>query len=61
MKYILSTFWATLVVTAAMAQPRFSQPHGLYDVNSLQVSIESEAGADIRYSLWYLVKSTRLH
>ena len=50
MKYILSTFWATLVVTAAMAQPRFSQPHGLYDVNSLQVSIESEAGADIRYT-----------
>jgi len=50
MKYILSTLLATLVATAAMAQPRFSQPHGLYDVNSLQVSIEGKAGADIRYT-----------
>ena len=33
-----------------MAQPRFSQPHGLYDGGSLTVSITGEEGAEIRYT-----------
>ena len=36
---------------AVMAQPKFSQPHGLYDVNSLTVAmIGSDADAVIRYT-----------
>ena len=33
-----------------MAQPHFSQPHGLYDGGSITVSITSEEGAEIRYT-----------
>ena len=36
---------------AMLAQPRFDKPHGLYDVATLQVSISSEQGAEIRYTL----------
>lgn len=32
------------------AQPRFSQPHGLYDGGSLTVSITGEEGTEIRYT-----------
>ncbi len=33
-----------------MAQPHFSQPHGLYDGGSITVSITSDEGAEIRYT-----------
>jgi hypothetical protein len=33
-----------------MAQPRFSQPHGLYDGGSLTVSITGEEGTEIRFT-----------
>ncbi|MBQ1702546.1 MAG: CotH kinase family protein, partial [Prevotella sp.] len=33
-----------------MAQPPFSQPHGLYDGGSISVSITSDEGAEIRYT-----------
>lgn len=51
MKQIYHIFLACLVATAALAQPKFSEPHGLYDVNSLTVAITSnDAGAVIRYT-----------
>ena len=51
MKRIYHILLAGFIATAAIAQPKFSQPHGLYDVNSLTVAItSSDADAVIRYT-----------
>ena len=51
MKRIYHIFLACLTAMAVMAQPKFSQPHGLYDVNSLTVAMTgSDADAVIRYT-----------
>lgn len=40
-----------LAVTAGMAQPRFSQPHGLYEESSLTVTVTpTDAAAEVRYT-----------
>jgi endoglucanase len=42
----LTATWQT-----ASAQPKFSMPHGLYDVESLTVTIQpTDASAEIRYT-----------
>ena len=51
MNQIGKLIFASLISSAAMAQPRFSQPHGLYDGGQLTVSIEAtDAAAEIRYT-----------
>ena len=50
MRRICYTILAALLATSAAAQPKFSQPHGLYDGGTLSVSITSDTGADIRYT-----------
>ena len=42
MKRVYHILLASLIVASAVAQPKFSQPHGLYDVNSLTVTIGGE-------------------
>ena len=41
---------ALFVGLAAQAQPKFSEPHGLYDKGSLKVTISGSEGAEIRYT-----------
>ena len=41
MKRIYQILFVSLIAVTALAQPKFSQPHGLYDVNSLTVAIKS--------------------
>ena len=41
---------AAFLATNAAAQPKFSQPHGLYDGGTLVVNITSDSGADIHYT-----------
>ena len=41
---------AAFLATTAAAQPKFSQPHGLYDGGTLVVYITSDSGADIHYT-----------
>ena len=44
-------FYLSLLLSLAVqAQPKFSEPHGLYDAGSLTVSITGSEGADIRYT-----------
>ena len=51
MNQIGKLIFASLISSAAVAQPRFSQPHGLYDGGELTVSIEAtDAAAEIRYT-----------
>ena len=51
MNQIGKLIFASLITSAAVAQPRFSQPHGLYDGGELTVSIEAtDAAAEIRYT-----------
>ena len=51
MNQIGKLIFASLISSAAMAQPRFSQPHGLYDGGELTVSMEAtDADAEIRYT-----------
>jgi len=52
MKKILFAFSALCLFVLTMgAQPRFSKPHGLYDVSSLSVTITpNNANAEIRYT-----------
>ena len=35
---------------AAQAQPKFSEPHGLYDEGNLIVTISGSEGTEIRYT-----------
>lgn len=41
---------ALFVGLAAQAQPKFSEPHGLYDAGSMEVTISGSEGAEIRYT-----------
>lgn len=41
---------ALFVGLAAQAQPKFSEPHGLYDEGSMEVTISGSEGAEIRYT-----------
>ena len=51
MKKISFSLILLLLSLAVTAQPRFSQPHGLYDVNSLTVEIAvDDAKSSIRYT-----------
>ena len=51
MNQISKLIFASLITSAAVAQPRFSQPHGLYDGGQLTVSMEAtDADAEIRYT-----------
>ena len=51
MNQIGKIIFASLISSAAVAQPRFSQPHGLYDGGQLTVSMEgTDAAAEIRYT-----------
>ena len=51
MNQIGKLIFASLISSAAVAQPRFSQPHGLYDGGELTVSMEAtDADAEIRYT-----------
>ena len=51
MKRKLFITMAVLAATAAMAQPKFSQPHGLYDESSLNVTITpQDATAEVYYT-----------
>ena len=43
-------YLSLLLSLAVQAQPKFSEPHGLYDAGSLTVSITGNEGADIRYT-----------
>lgn len=43
-------YLSLLLSLAAQAQPKFSEPHGLYDVGSLIVSMTGSEGVDIRYT-----------
>ena len=43
-------YLSLLLSLAVQAQPKFSEPHGLYDAGSLTVSITGSDGADIRYT-----------
>ena len=51
MKRNFTFFLLSVIGMASLAQPRFDKPHGLYDVETLQVSITSEQDAEIRYTL----------
>ena len=51
MKRNLLTFTVMLISTAAMAQPKFSMPHGLYEKSSINVTITPKnAGAEVYYT-----------
>ena len=51
MNQISKLIFASLISSAAVAQPRFSQLHGLYDGGELTVSMEAtDADAEIRYT-----------
>lgn len=50
MKRICSFLLVLLLATVSFAQPKFSQPHGLYDTGSLLVAIEGKSNAVIRYT-----------
>ena len=51
MKKISFSLILLLLSLAVTAQPRFSQPHGLYDGNSLTVEIAvDDAKSSIRYT-----------
>lgn len=46
-----SVLFAVWFAAAALAQPRFSMPHGLYDDDMLTVAIEAgEEGMEVRYT-----------
>ena len=50
MKKII-VFLSVLLASAELwAQPKFSQPHGLYDVSSLTVAITGDDSSEIRYT-----------
>ena len=42
--------FSILLCLAIQAQPKFSEPHGLYDAGSLIVSMTGSEGAEIRYT-----------
>ena len=42
--------FALLITLTAQAQPKFSEPHGLYDEGSLKVTISGSEGTEIRYT-----------
>ena len=51
MKRIITGALAALIALTVMAQPKFSEPHGLYDVTSLTVGITpTDATAEVRYT-----------
>ena len=47
----LTLFLGLLMGMSLLAQPKFSQPHGLYEDPSLTVSITSDKGREICYTL----------
>ena len=50
MKRLFLFLAVAILATNATAQPKFSQPHGLYDVSSLSVTITGTEGSVIRYT-----------
>jgi hypothetical protein len=50
MKRLFYILFVAIVATNAVAQPKFSQPHGLYDVSTLSVTIIGTEGSVIRYT-----------
>ena len=51
MKRITTGVLVALIALTATAQTKFSEPHGLYDVTSLTVSITpTDATAEVRYT-----------
>ena len=51
MKRIITGVLAALIALTVMAQPKFSEPHGLYDVTSLTIGITpTDATAEVRYT-----------
>ena len=51
MKRIITGALAALIALTVMAQPKFSEPHGLYDVTSLTIGITpTDATAEVRYT-----------
>ena len=51
MKRIITGALVALMALTVMAQPKFSEPHGLYDVTSLTVGITPmDATAEVRYT-----------
>ena len=51
MKRIITGALVALMALTVMAQPKFSEPHGLYDVTSLTVGITpTDATAEVRYT-----------
>jgi hypothetical protein len=50
MKRLFFILIVAILATTAVAQPKFSQPHGLYDVSSLSVAITGNEGSVIRYT-----------
>ena len=51
MRRDLLTFMTLLAVTVGMAQPKFSMPHGLYDMRSINVTITpADDNADVYYT-----------
>lgn len=51
MKRNLLALMAVLATTASMAQPKFSMPHGLYDEQSINVTIiPTDASAEVYYT-----------
>lgn len=50
MKRLFFILIVAILATNAVAQPKFSQPHGLYDVSSLSVAITGNEGSVIRYT-----------
>ena len=50
MKRLNHILLLSLVAMSGVAQPRFSQPHGLYDGGSLTVAISGDAAAKIFYT-----------
>ena len=51
MKRIITGALVALIALTVMAQPKFSEPHGLYDVTSLTVGITpTDATAEVRYT-----------
>ena len=48
---LLMSFLGLMTISTSWAQVQFSQPHGLYEVDELTVTIiPSEEGLDIRYT-----------
>ena len=51
MKRIITGALAALIALTVAAQPKFSEPHGLYDVTSLTIGITpTDATAEVRYT-----------